>query len=363
MSRARKEFIEARRMNEHASDILERAMQTLNILPNGKKRTQLLEAVRSYAFNNNSTLLTSPENPIPPEHKRLIRDDCNGNISSMVKERLSPEYLLARKNQEEPMQPIECYRKALKNSVYGREMMIYPTYKAVEHPLMINLINQRLSPEVIEQMRIADFRDFVKEFCYDDFVKYREKEGFVKVCINQVEFEFYHMLRDNGVHPAYVDQLIKNMKEKGVADEFELEYKGQIITGPGFDIDHRNPVYCPEDIQSYYEVNLPQSLALLEKSTHRLKHKLEQQHVDSLGMKTYEKIILPQYCVAMLDFEHYVVHDFDNPERRLQPQRPHGNNLIYLNKINELVNSLDVLSKTQRGRSSKSYINKKGGRQ
>ena len=35
-------------------------------------------------------------------------------------------------------------------------------------------------------------------------------------------------------------------------------------------------------------------------------------------------------------FETYIAHDFSNPERRLFPMRPSGENLIYLNKLAEM---------------------------
>lgn len=363
MSRkARKEMTEARKTRENSAFILSHAFETLNALPNGAARERLLDMLRMYVINNNCSLIVTPERPIAREHKLLIRDDCNGNISNIVTEYLSPSYLQALKVREEGMFFIKDYSEAFQKSVFQREMTDYPSYKSIENTVLNNLISHKISPNIIKNMNISDFRDFVKEFCYDDFTKYREKNGFVKVFIRENEYQFYHLLRDNGVHPAYVDALIANMHEKGSADEFKLEYKGQLITGPGFDIDHKNPVYCPDDISMYPEVNYPRSLAIVEKNAHRMKHKLERMIVSEDGGKRFEKILLPQYCAAVLDFENFLVHDFENPERHVSLPRPRADNLIYLNKIDSFVNSPAVVNEIARCKMLKSYANKRDGR-
>lgn len=363
--KSRKDMVEARRYYETAKYILDSAMKALVALPNGDDKKHLVSLLRRYVINNNCSLIVTPENPISPEHKHLIRDDCNGRISDIVSEYLSPEYLAAlkkRKTKRDKMFGMGMYRQALRDSVYEREMKGYKSYESIEYPLLVNLVSKGISPNVIVNMRISDFRDFVKEFCYDDFVKYREKEGFVKVFIRENEEDFYALLRDNGVHPAYVDRLIENMYTRGCADSFEFEYKGQIISGPGFSIDHKNPVYCPNDIASYPEVNNPNSLAMVENNIHRLKHKLERRVEMEDGIIGYEKILLPQYCAAMLDFEHYIVHDFSYPNRKIIPAPAHGNNLVHLNKIESFVNGLDLQNSSQRGKTAAMYVNKNGGR-
>lgn len=363
--RSRKDLVEARRNYETVQYVLGSAMKALVALPNGDEKKRLVSILRQYVINNNCSLIVTPENPISPEHKHLIRDDCNGKISDIVSEYLSPEYVAAlkrKKTRRDKMYGTSMYRQALRDSVYEREMKGYKSYGAIEYQLLINLVSKGISPNIIVNMGISDFRDFVKEFCYEDFVKYREKEGFVKVFIRENEQDFYTLLRDNGVHPAYVDRLIENMHTKGCADSFEFEYKGQIITGPGFSIDHKNPVYCPNNIAAYPEVNEPNSLAMVENNTHRLKHKLERRVEMEDGMIGYEKILLPQYCAAMLDFEHYVVHDFNQPNRKIIPSPAHGNNLVHLNKIETFVNGLDLQNSSQRGKTSPTYVNKKGGR-
>ena len=363
-NKTRKDLVEARRNREHAEIVLDGAMKILTSNASDDDKRRLVSMLRRYVINNNCSLIVTPENPISPEHKHCIRDDCNGRISDVVSEYLSPEYVEAlkkKKTKRDKMFGMSMYRQALKESIYEREMKGYKSYEAVEYPLLLNLVSKGISPNVIVNMGISDFRDFIKEFCYDDFVKYREKEGFVKVFIRENEQDFYTLLRDNGVHPAYVDRLIENMYTKGCANSFEFEYKGQIITGPGFGIDHKEPVYCPNNIASYAEVNDPPRLALVEDSIHRLKHKLERRVEMEDGMIGYEKILLPRYCVAMFDFEHYIVHDFDNPQRKIMPPQPHGNNLVYLNKIETFVQSVDVPN-GKSGKSLPTYVNKNGGR-
>lgn len=46
--------------------------------------------------------------------------------------------------------------------------------------------------------------------------------------------------------------------------------------------------------------------------------------------------MVPEHAACILNFETYIAHDFSNPERRLFPMRPSGENLIYLNKLAEM---------------------------
>ena len=360
--KVRKELMETKRECEHAAYVLGGAYRTLNALPNGEDKDHLISMLRTYVINNNCSLIVTPESPISAEHKLLIRDDCNGLIKG-TSGHLSEGYVTARREPVNAVYNLSQYQDAFDESVFRREMCDYPTYRSVRNQLFCHLVDQRIPPEVIMSMTISDYRDFTREYCHDDFMKYREKEGFIKVFIRENEEEFRNLLQNGGVHPAYIEQLIKNMKEKGNAEEFEIEHKGQIITGPGFDIDHKNPIYCPNDVASYPEVNLPNSLCLVEKKMHRLKHKLERMVMTEDGVKMFEKILLPRQCAAMLDFEHYLIHDFDNPNRAISYQKPLANNLVHLNKIEQFVIKLGLQNENGNGKSAQVYVNRgKGGR-
>ncbi len=354
VGKVRNSRYDARRDREYAQKVLSDASYALQVLPKGRNKEKLLKFLRLYLINNNCQVSITPESPITPAPKFLIRDDCNGNISGIDTNFMSPEYLeITRQDGENckrKMYKVPEYEVALQDSVYGREMKGFKSYEAVEYQLLVNLINEGITPDVIRKMNITDFRDFVKEYCYDAFVKYREQEGFVKVFIRSNENSFGDLLIDNGVHPIYVEKLIENMKTKGCADSFELEFKGQVITGPGFDIDHKNPVYCPNNIMAYPDVNEPYSLAVVEKCTHRLKHQLEHRVALGDGMFGYEKIQWPKSCVAVLDFEHYLVYDFSNPDRKIMPRMPLANNLIHLNRIETFVQNLDLSKENKRSR-------------
>ena len=308
--------------------------------------------------------MTNPSNPISPEHKLLIRDDCSGNISNVVNEYMSVGYLATkRKNkQNDNFYNIKLYDQALQSSVYGREMKEYPSYKSIEYPLLVNLIDQQIPPKLIRTMKISDFRDFIREYCCEEFAQYHEKKGFIKVFIKHNADNFYELLCSNAVHPAYVEKLIENMQTKGNAESFSFNYKGQNITGPGFDIDHKNPIYCPNDIKSYHDVNHPRSLAVVEKSTHRLKHKLERAINTNDDVKMYEKIILPSHCAAMLNFENYITFDFDNPSRQVLQQPASTSNLIFLNKIGQFIATINIENENPHEKTKRKYINNQCGR-
>ena len=42
-------------------------------------------------------------------------------------------------------------------------------------------------------MNIADFRSFIKDYCYDEFAAYHDREGFVKTFIRTNEQDFYNL--------------------------------------------------------------------------------------------------------------------------------------------------------------------------
>lgn len=360
----RKELLEAKQKRDNIDSIYNKSLAILSSNTSAENKNRLIEMLRSYAFNNGCSLMSSPAKHISPEHKLLIRDDCSGNISNVINEYMSVGYLAAKrkKKQSDTLYNIKLYEQALQNSAYGHEMKDYPSYKAVEFPLLINLIDQKISPSIIRSMKISDFRDFIREYCYEEFSQYHEKKGFIKVFIKHNADSFYELLCSNAVHPAYVEKLIENMQTKGNAESFSFNYKGQTITGPGFDIDHKNPIYCPNDIKSYHEVNHPRSLAVVEKNTHRLKHRLERAINTDDDIKMYEKIILPTHCAAMLNFESYITYDFDNPRRQINQQQPAVSNLIFLNKINLFNSSINIEDENTHEKTKRKYINNQGGR-
>ena len=356
----RKDIVAIRNERKHTFDVLQRATSLLKELPKGRQKEQLLSLLRDYAINNDCSLLITPEYNISPEHKALIRDDCSGNISGLSSSLLSEDYQAALKDKNlKRMILIGKYEAALLDSVYEREMAQYPSYGAVRHSLLVHLIQERIGPQAIRRMNIADFRSFVHEYCRDDFAAYHEQEGFVKVFIRNNEQEFYDLLYSNGEHPAYIEQLIKNMHKNGSAAAFEMKYKGQIITGPGFNIDHKHPLYCPSDIKSYPETNAKPSLNLLEEGMHIFKHKFER-IIEDNGVKMYEKIMMPQYCAAALDFEHKIFFDFDDPQHKVISPSPRVDNHILINKIATLVNSIEHSNSRPMSHNQFRYYNRTG---
>lgn len=360
----RRELIESKQKRDNIDCIIDKSLKILSSNVSLETKNHLIDMLRSYAFNNGCYLMSNPSNPILPEHKLLIRDDCNGTISNIVNEFMSDAYLAAKRKtlEEDTLYNIKLYDQALQSSVYGREMKEYPSYKSIEYPLLVNLIDQQIPPKLIRSMRISDFRDFIREYCCEEFAQYHEKKGFIKVFIKHNADNFYELLCSNAVHPAYVERLIENMQTKGSAESFSFDYKGQIISGPGFDIEHKNPIYCPNDIKSYHEVNHPRSLAVVEKNTHRLKHKLERAINTNDGIKMYEKVILPSHCSAMLNFESYITFDFDHPQHQVLQQPPSTNNLIFLNKIGQFITTINVENENSHEKARRKYINNQCGR-
>lgn len=229
--KVRKELMETKRECEHAAYVLGGAYRTLNALPNGEDKDHLISMLRMYVINNNCSLIVTPESPISAEHKLLIRDDCNGLIKG-TSGHLSEGYVEARREPTNAVYNLSQYQDAFDESVFRREMCDYPTYRSIRKQLFCHLVDQRIPPQVIKSMEISDYRDFAREYCHEDFMKYREKEGFIKVFIRENEEEFRKLLQNGGVHPAYIEQLIKNMKEKAMRKNLKSNIKDKLLPVP-----------------------------------------------------------------------------------------------------------------------------------
>ena len=96
----RRELLDARRNREYLDFILGKALQVLTSDIDCEIKNRLIEMLRTYAINNNCSLMVTPANTISPEHKLLIRDDCNGNISGVVAEYMSDEYIAAKRKKK-----------------------------------------------------------------------------------------------------------------------------------------------------------------------------------------------------------------------------------------------------------------------
>ena len=303
-SKSRREAVEYLKYLAFANETVNKAMNVFRQLPEGEPKRQMRELLRHYLYNNNYACTITPERPIEPEYKMLIRDDCNGDIYAVDKNFLSFHYRYALKNAGLEKHASEEYVKALDRNKAWSDMCEFPTYRSVEGAVLARLIEMQLPPNLIKAMKVNDFRDFVRNNCGEEFARYRERKSFIKTFIN-------------------------------AWDVVVLDENGKRIEGPEFDRHHTIPVYSPNNVASLSEVNSFNKLCLIEKKFHRWLHKLEQAKVSD-DMLYFEKIMVPEHAACILNFETYIAHDFSNPERRLFPMRPSGENLIYLNKLAEM---------------------------
>ena len=335
-SKSRREAVEYLKYLAFANETVNKAMNVFRQLPEGEPKRQMRELLRHYLYNNNYACTITPERPIEPEYKMLIRDDCNGDIYAVDKNFLPFHYRYALKNAGLERYDSSDYVKALKKNRAWNDMREFPTYRSVESLVLARMEQMQLPPNLIKALQVHDFRDFVRNNCEKEFARYRERKSFIKTFINARETEFREMLNRGGVDPRYTDALVEKMRKTGEAwDVVVLDENGKRIEGPEFDRHHTIPVYSPNNVASLSEVNSFNKLCLIEKKFHRWLHKLEQAKVSD-DMLYFEKIMVPEHAACILNFETYIAHDFSNPERRLFPMRPSGENLIYLNKLAEM---------------------------
>ncbi len=354
-NKKRREFVEHLRYRVFVLETLNTAMEILKRLPEGEAKHKLREGLRHYIYNNNYSCTITPERPIEPEYKLLIRDDCNGDIYAVDKSYLSFHYRYALKNAGVQSYASEDYVKALQRNKAWADMNSFPTYHSIEELIRIRMEEMQLPPNLVQAMRINDFRDFVRNNCTEEFVDFRKKNSFIKAFIKARESEFRHLLAWGGVDERYTDALVEKMREKGEAwGVVVLDENGDRIEGPEFDRHHTIPVYSPNDVSSLSEVNDFNKLCLIEKKFHRWLHRLERAKIIDDALY-FEKIMVPEHAACVFDFETCILHDFDHPERNIPPMCPSNSNLIYVNKIAEMSIRLnDQLAKQSKKTSGKS---------
>lgn len=197
-SKSRREAVEYLKYLAFANETVNKAMNVFRQLPEGEPKRQMRELLRHYLYNNNYACTITPERPIEPEYKMLIRDDCNGDIYAVDKNFLSFHYRYALKNAGLEKHASEEYVKALDRNKAWSDMCEFPTYRSVEGAVLARLIEMQLPPNLIKAMKVNDFRDFVRNNCGEEFARYRERKSFIKTFINARETEFREMLNRGG---------------------------------------------------------------------------------------------------------------------------------------------------------------------
>lgn len=361
-NKSRRQTVEHLKHCALAKEILEKAFDVLRRLPEGEAKANLREQLRNYLYNNNYSCVISPEHPIGPEYKLLIRDDCGGDIYAVDKAFHSFHYRYALANAGQQDAAAADYIKALKRNKAWNEMREFSTYAAIEPVLLAKLEQNQLAPQLISAMQINDFRDFVHNNCAEEFSAYREQNSLVKSFIAAREPEFHAMMDKAGVDKRYTEAMIERMKTKGEAWNVVVkDENGKKIAGPEFDRHHTIPVYCPNDVASLKEVNDFNNLCLIEKNTHHFLHKLERAILHEEGSLFFEKMMVPNRAACILDFENCIQHDFSEPERRWHDFAPIHDNLIYLNKIDYVTKKVSAQAVEERSeKKAHPYVNNTG---
>lgn len=362
VSKSRRETVEYLKYLAFSNETVERAMTVFRLLPEGAPKQEMRELLRCYLYNNNYSCMITPERPIEPAYKMLIRDDCNGDIYAVDKNFLSFHYRYALKNAGLENYDSGDYVKALAKNKAWSDMREFPTYRSVEGVMLSSLQQQQLPPNLIKAMAVNDFRDFVRNNCGEEFAEYRERKSFIKTFINAREQEFWDMLNRGNVDSRYSEALIEKMHKTGEAwDVVVYDENGKKIEGPEFDRHHTIPVYSPNNVASLSEVNSFGKLCLIEKRFHRWLHKLELAKSRD-DMLYFEKIMVPDHAACILNFETYIAHDFSNPERKLFQMRPSSDNLIYLNRLVEATYRYSALVPTGKREKTPDKFVHRGGK-
>ena len=72
-SKSRREAVEYLKYLAFANETVNKAMNVFRQLPEGEPKRQMRELLRHYLYNNNYACTITPERPIEPEYKMLIR--------------------------------------------------------------------------------------------------------------------------------------------------------------------------------------------------------------------------------------------------------------------------------------------------
>ena len=164
-SKSRREAVEYLKYLAFANETVNKAMNVFRQLPEGEPKRQMRELLRHYLYNNNYACTITPERPIEPEYKMLIRDDCNGDIYAVDKNFLSFHYRYALKNAGLERYDSSDYVKALKKNRAWNDMREFPTYRSVESLVLARMEQMQLPPNLIKALQVHDFRDFVRNNC------------------------------------------------------------------------------------------------------------------------------------------------------------------------------------------------------
>lgn len=373
--KVRREQVENTKYRTLVEETIGSAVETYRKLPGGDLKEQLRDAVLEYLQVNGYLAYTTPERYMEPVYKMLIRDDCDGKIDAFTIKDCSKSYEKAlqfdknsllidpleattiynfekkfedklKKCAEASFNPVllssvknpkvyanKISELALKDSKAWNELMEFPSYAYIKDDILLEMAKQGYSFQLISDMNLNDYRDFVKTNCHEQFMGYRESVNFIKTFINQREFEFYDMLSRNGVNEVYTKALIDSMRKEGIAwDIVARDKNGFVVSGPEFDKHHTIPVYSPNDIETISEVNDFKRLCLINKDFHKYLHMLERKYNQDNTLY-FQKIMVPENAACILNFETFIQHDFDNPERKFVQKDLRSINLVYLNKI------------------------------
>jgi len=361
-SKIRRQTLEYLKYQAFALETITNAMELLRHLPEGADKRYLRDQIRNYLYNNHYSCKMMPECPIKPEYKLLIRDDCNGNISAVDKAYQSFHYRYALKNPDRQSRTHAEYAEILATNQAWQEIKEFSAYRAIEKVLLEKMKEHNFQPDLVRMMKINDFRDFVRMNCGAEFANYRGRVSFVKQFIHAREEEFRNMLDKVNVDKRYTEALVDRMFRYGEAwNVIVCDETGTLIKGPEFNRHHKYPVSSPHELKSLKEANDNKNLCLMEKHTHEWLHGLECASIRG-GILHFEKIMVPENAACIVNFDNYICHDFDNPERQFPSPKPLHSNFIYLNKLAETTLRLSrVANENKRSKSSAAYVNKSTG--
>lgn len=363
MGKIRKNKVENAKHANYVEQVINEAMYVYANLEDGDVKDKLFNTIIAYLGNNGFRQEISVARPLKPEYKALIRDDCDGSIASVNTHFLSKEYLADIVKECKNVYTEEGYKQALSSSAYWKEMNEFDSYHAIRKDIVIKMAEKGLELDIIGNMSISEFRDFVRSNCHDKFIEYRQHNNFVKSFAEQRGCELEDLMLFNGVNITYTHKLLEQMRLTGTSSDIAcIDKNGHLVTGPNFEKHHSNPVYSPEDIVSVSEVNNFNKLVLMERKAHRRLHKLEKKF-EKDGVLYYSKISVPENTACIINFETIIKHDFEKPDRVFAYPDNAKLNLSILNKLSvltQLAKPYMVLPQTEKA--GKSYINHAGSR-
>ncbi|MDR1694194.1 MAG: hypothetical protein LBR70_03260 [Lactobacillaceae bacterium] len=250
---------------ELTKEILKTFESKRNKLKKGKKEFDELLSLLDKA---GIEFKTQEFNSLTRAEKRVIRMDYYGSTTKPDPELLSDFYSRACKNpgNKNRYKPEDYDLSTSPSWLLFRQ---FKNFRNIETRVKRQLSESGVNPQDLKNMAVEDYTDVI----HNQFKRAEDDENapmflgakysFVKDFIKNFEKPFVKILEDVGVDKRYIKELVKNMKSKGMSENFRVfDENGIEIKGPRISVHHKIAVNEANSKSKMGEINLFENLCL-----------------------------------------------------------------------------------------------------